>query len=95
MINLPNWSPQRLLRESVADFNLRHPDSAALDAKSSDWPVLCRTIHKFVRHRLTDYEEQLGRCSGYKPALRETYTSLSVREGCARNNRNSVSNWPK
>jgi hypothetical protein len=68
MISLPNWSQARLIREAIADFNLRHSDSS-LDAKSSDWPILCRTIHKFIRHRLTDYEEQLA--TGYNPALRE------------------------
>jgi hypothetical protein len=69
MISLPNWSQERLLREAVADFNLRHPDSR-LDAKTSDWSVLYRTIHKFIRHRLTDYEERLGG-SGYNQALRD------------------------
>jgi hypothetical protein len=68
MLTLPNWSPQRLRRESVADFNLRHPDYL-LDAKFSDWRVLYRVIHAFIRHRLTDYEEQLG-AAGYNPALR-------------------------
>ena len=59
MISLPQWTAGRLLREAVADFNLRRPDSR-LDAKTNDWSVLYRTIHKFIRHRLTDYEEQLA-----------------------------------
>ena len=68
MITLPNWSAQRLRREAVADFNLRHPDYV-LDAKTSDWRDLYRVIHAFIRHRLTNYEEQLA--AGYNPALRE------------------------
>jgi hypothetical protein len=79
MIPLPNWSQVRLIRESIADFNLRHPDSA-LDEKLSDWPVLCRTIHKFIRHRLTDYEAQLA--AGYNPVLREKLVAEIERAAC-------------
>jgi hypothetical protein len=80
MISLPNWSLGRLLRESVTDFNLRHPDYL-LDAKSGEWPVLYNVVNAFLRHRLTNYEEQLA-TARYNPALRGELVSKIERVAC-------------
>ena len=58
-ISLLHWPPQRLVRESVLNHNLRHPE-ARLDEEESPWEVIVAVIYAFVRHELTDYDAELA-----------------------------------
>jgi hypothetical protein len=57
-ISLLQWPPQRLVRESILNHNLRHPE-APLDAEKSDWADIVPVIYAFVRHELTNYDAEL------------------------------------
>lgn len=57
--NLLSWPPVRLVRESVLNYNLRHPDGPVLDAAKSPWEDIVPVIYAFVRHELTDYDDDL------------------------------------
>ena len=59
-ISLFHWPPRRLVRESVLNHNLRHPE-AALDEEKSPWEAIVPVIFAFVRHELTNYDEELRR----------------------------------
>jgi hypothetical protein len=54
---LPSWPTGRLLAESVAAYNLRHPD-APLDVKTSEWNQLVAVVMSFVRHEFSDYDQE-------------------------------------
>jgi len=57
-ISFLNWPPQRLVRESILNHNLRHPE-VPLDAEESPWQVIVPVIYAFIRHELTNYDEEL------------------------------------
>jgi hypothetical protein len=57
--HLPDWPPQRLLSEATLSYNLRHMDGEVLDPLTSPWPVLCRVIIAFLRHRTSNYDDRL------------------------------------
>jgi hypothetical protein len=70
MLVLPNLPFERLIREAVAEWNLRHPASQGLDSLQSAWPPIYWAILAFLRHRLTDYDQVLQE-SDYNPELRD------------------------
>jgi len=56
---LPDWPQQRLLREAVMAWNLRHP-RAKLDPVTSPWRNLYVAVLAFCRHDLTAYNRMLS-----------------------------------
>lgn len=66
-VELPNFTPKRLVEESVLAYNLRHLEQ--LDSDTTPWPVLTSAILAHLRHGWTDNDEQLS--AGYDPALRD------------------------
>jgi hypothetical protein len=57
-ISLLNWPPRRLVRESILNHNLRHPE-APLDLEKAPWQDIVSVIFAFVRHELTNYDAEL------------------------------------
>jgi hypothetical protein len=55
-MNFPDWPPERLLKESVAAYNLRHPAADALDVDQSPWPKIYWAVLSFLRHELSGYD---------------------------------------
>jgi predicted RNA-binding Zn-ribbon protein involved in translation (DUF1610 family) len=56
---LPDWPPQRLVREAVLAWNLRHLSQDKLDVETSPWPLVRGAILAFLRHLHSDYDERL------------------------------------
>lgn len=57
-IELPSWPAYRLVYEAVLTFNMRHLRDQ-LDAESSPWIEVHNAVLKFLRHRLSSYDQQL------------------------------------
>jgi hypothetical protein len=77
-ISLPNWSRARILKESCASWNLRHPEDEHADPEESEWPLLFNVIHSFLRHQQTHYEEALAAGAG-RDELRERISRAAAK----------------
>jgi hypothetical protein len=70
-VRLPNWPPQRLVRESVYAWDLRHLDEPELDAATSSWPLVRGAILAFLRHLHSDFDERLRVRCEHDPKFRD------------------------
>jgi hypothetical protein len=62
-VHLPDWPARRLVCESLVSWGFRHLDDPYIDAAEAPWPLVRNTVLAFLRHRLTDYDDQLrARC---------------------------------
>jgi len=68
-IKLPNWPPERLVREAVLAWNLRHPGKEF--SATSPWPDLCAAVHRFLRHQHSVYDQTLDALAGYDAEVRD------------------------
>jgi hypothetical protein len=74
---LPSWPPQRLVREAVMSWNLRHLDELLLDPDASPWPLLRGAVLAFLRHQQSDYHDRL--CGEHNQELRDSLASELAR----------------
>jgi hypothetical protein len=58
-ILVPAWPRERVIREAVNNWNVRHSPNK-LHPETSPWPRLCAAVLTFVRHDLTDYDQRLS-----------------------------------
>ncbi len=82
-MKLPSWPPCRIVSEAILSHNLRHPDGPRLDLESSPWPELHAAVLRFLRHQLTDYDEELRhRCRDkvYRDQLAAAVTQAAHRQ---------------
>jgi hypothetical protein len=56
---LPDWSPERLVKEAVCAWGFRHLSEPAVDYKTAPWPQVLGMILAYLRHNLTEYDERL------------------------------------
>jgi hypothetical protein len=57
-IQLPNWTRQRLIRESIDAWNLKHQPPA--DPKTSSWAEVYNAVLAFCRHWASHYDQALA-----------------------------------
>ena len=69
---LPDWPPQRLVREAVMACNLRHLEEKPLDFDSSPWPLIRGALLAFLRHQHSLYNERLRARCEYDKDFRDT-----------------------
>jgi hypothetical protein len=68
---LPDWSPQRLAREAVCAWGFRHLGEEELRTETSPWPLVRGAILALLRHRLSDYDQQLRLRCEHDPKFRD------------------------
>jgi hypothetical protein len=72
---LPDWPPQRLVREAVMAWGLRHLDEKELNPDDSPWPLIRGAVLAFLRHQQSDYHERLRARCEYDKEFRDTLAS--------------------
>jgi hypothetical protein len=80
-VNLPSWPPARLVGEAVTAYNLRHLRTP-LDADRSPWPEICKAVFRFLRHRLSGYEQQLYDRAAYDRGYRDALATEIQQSAC-------------
>jgi hypothetical protein len=68
---LPDWPPQRLIREATLSWSLRHLDEPKLDPEASPWPLLRTALLAYLRHNLSGYDERLRTRYEHDPKYRD------------------------
>lgn len=69
---LPDWTPQRLIAESLMAHNLRHLGELKLDSETTPWPRIKGAILAFLRHQQTSYNSKLLERCERDPELRDS-----------------------
>jgi hypothetical protein len=69
--HLPDWPARRLVTEAVIAYGLRHQQEEYIDEQCAPWPLVRGAVLAFLRHQLTDYDNQLLARCGHDPAYRD------------------------
>jgi hypothetical protein len=80
----PSWPANRVIREAVAAWNVRH-QANLLDPIASSWPRLYAAVLCFCRHDLSHYDRMLecvasGQSNPARAALRKQIHSLARKQ---------------
>ncbi len=81
---LPDWTPQRLIREALVAHGFRHLGEEPIDPETAPWQVLRGIIFAALRRQHSNFDECLRRREGLDEAFRdemadEQYTDRLVR----------------
>jgi hypothetical protein len=68
---LPDWPAQRLVKEAVCSYGLRHLSEPAIDVQTAPWPKIRQLIFAFLRHRHSEFDERLRLRCEHDPAFRD------------------------
>jgi hypothetical protein len=69
--HFPDWPPQRLAKEAVCAWGLRHLSEPPVDYAAAPWPVVRGMIFAYLRHSLTEYDEHLRTRYEHDPKFRD------------------------
>jgi hypothetical protein len=58
-LQFPDWPVKRLVAEAVVAWGFRHPESDFVNYRTAPWPQVRTAIFAFLRHQLSDFDEQL------------------------------------
>ncbi len=81
---LPDWSPQRLIREAVVAHGFRHLGEEPIDPETAPWQVLRGIIFAALRHQHSNFDECLRRREGLDEAFRDEMANRIYRSACAK-----------
>jgi hypothetical protein len=82
--HLPDWSPQRLIREALVSHGFRHLSEEPIDPETAPWPVLRGILFAFLRHQQSNFDECLRWRARPDEAFRDELASRVHRAACAK-----------